>query len=318
MYLGYVIFDVITDWIIIDNQSGNNLTTVANFQTCNVLGSSLSTLAYFVFIGNNVNLGDWQGFYGLYIGLGVIFLVYGMRFREKNLTEIIQATISKENLVNHLNTPSAQFLPTPSSVKEKEQTTINEGIKRAFVFIILFSGFSQVNILADFVFEPYLVIRFGGSFFTTFSAVIIISNLVGLVIFLILLRHKAWVMEHRTRIIIFCGLYAIVNWVIILVKNPALILIFAGIGGFISNTLNFCFISILIDLTPPVHKAFYYQVFAMIYGGFNYFYRALGPLIAAVLSPEILFVGIIFLLFGNLPVLMSLQIGKVRNQMGMK
>jgi Na+/melibiose symporter-like transporter len=81
-YLGYSVFDSMTDGIILDQQQGNNLTTVATFQLSNKIGAQVMIACYLIFVGSNIQEGSWSSFFWILTGVGCILFFVAIYYHE--------------------------------------------------------------------------------------------------------------------------------------------------------------------------------------------------------------------------------------------
>ena len=79
-----------------------------------------------------------------------------------------------------------------------------------------------------------------------------------------------------------------------------------------AHTLNFAFLSMYIDCIPPVNKAAWYQIYALVYSAAALVYSSIGNLLAGAIGPTGVFIVIACVLLLNFPILLKIDIAKFR------
>jgi MFS family permease len=157
--------------------------------------------------------------------------------------------------------------------------------------------------------------KFGPAEFNTVAMIMSYSGLAGLLTYFILVKYKKWTESHREKMIIAFGLYSIMVWItlpFISIETLYVLNIFTGI---FDTMLQFCFLSMLIDNTPPIKKAMWYQIFALIFVAAGILFSSIGILIAGATSTVFLFVLIGILTFVNLPIILKINSKKFQEIM---
>jgi hypothetical protein len=113
----------------------------------------------------------------------------------------------------------------------------------------------NIPFIADFVFEPYLVATYGAEAMVSFSTALLYSSLVGLLIYIVLVKYKAKIEPIRQKLLLFCALIGGMGWIFYVVAGWEFIFWFTVLSSPLSHILQFTFISILIDSTPKQNRS---------------------------------------------------------------
>lgn len=285
IYLAYSIFDTMVDFLVVSKQQKDNGTAVANLQFSAGIGSFITSQIYLLIIGVNITTGPWNIFFYIFGMVGGIFFLVAILHPKKSVS------------IHNTAEPNPETTQKGLSLREK----------RIVVIVILLSAGLQIPYLTDYVMEPYLVNKFSPAGFNVFVAVGSYSSLLSLPIYFVCAKYRKRIYPYRIQILIGFGIFAIINWIAVGFSPLWLLLIFSVIGGLGQHLIMFSAISILIDATPRVAKATFYQLFAFVWNLSALIFRAIGPLIYDFIGVWIYVLVGILLLGYNLPVFFILN-----------
>jgi MFS family permease len=289
IYLGYIVINVIVSAILLDSDRAKNYKIVSNLQLFAQIGSLSSILIYLLLISAT----NYTIFLYILIAIGIVFLIVAWKY--------IPPQNQPFRPSPQLATPTASL---PADHKRLFTTTI--------LLIVLLCIFTRVNSMASFLFSPWLVTTFGSANFTLYQIVMFVMGVVSIGFLGLVVRWANFIGQHRIHLIIFTGVFFVMNWLVIAWGSFLAILIITSFTTLLEVLLSFSLLTIIIDGTPRTNRTFWYQTYSGVMVGATILFNVLGIVISAASNDTVIYVLIAILIAVNIPILLRLHITKFK------
>jgi MFS family permease len=185
-------------------------------------------------------------------------------------------------------------------------------IRNTIILVFLFCLLGRANGLADFIFSPFIVAQYGGSAFALLQIVTLFGTILSLALYPLMVKASAWISPRSIPLIIICGAFAIITWIVVVTGPFCLIVITTTIAIGAGILLNFAWFAIIIDCTPLYHRNFVFQGYAVALSGGTIVLNYLGLLLSIVIGSIGVFYCVAGLLVICLPIVLSLKVSRFK------
>jgi MFS family permease len=239
-YMGLSIFDSVGDKYMTLTAKNDATSSVIWMSLSQTIARTIVSLFFVAVIGGNLTSNKWILLFSL-IGITALPLtILGLIKYPQYLTR------DKSSL----------------SSEKKQKLVFTPEMKRSIGLIIALAFVVNIRSLADIVFEPYFVEKFGADAFVLFNYYLAFTPYISLIVYPIAYKYKIPFMKHRIFWIISAGIYSLIFWIVLAGTSLRLILLFTIINPIFSSILYLSYISIFVDGTPPSRENTFYQIYS--------------------------------------------------------
>jgi hypothetical protein len=196
---------------------------------------------------------------------------------------------------------------SPEPIEPELDQNQKSFLKRTILLVLLFCLLIRANSLTEFIFEPYIVLKYGSTNFALLEFVLLISNIGAILLNLVLIKYSLWFALHRPQIMILMGIIAIGNWIALIMGPFPLIIVYSAIGQFDATVLNFCFLALLVDCTPIKNQNLIFQLYAVVLTVSSIVANSVGIELNASIGPITLFIIVIIIISLMLPLILNIK-----------
>jgi MFS family permease len=272
MYLGFALFDVGCDAIMVTREKSRSGSAIININTAQTFRGVFVNIIFMVAVGASLTGTGWHLLLGIIAVSPIPLLIIALK------TDIPPLEAN-----------------TPAITPEKLPPQAKKVMGLIFIFVIFMNTFK----MAEYPLEPYLVDRFGASAFTTYLGYLSVAMFLGLFIFIPIIKFQTHFLKYRIRYLIASGLFAIGFWLCLGFGPFGLILLLTLISGAISHILSFCYLTLFVECTPRGKESLTYQSYSTTYLVSSILFGSLGLVLDAIIGAQWVFVLVAVLLLLN-------------------
>ncbi len=162
-------------------------------------------------------------------------------------------------------------------------------------------------------FGLFIVNIYGGNAFALLQIVLLVCTILSLGLYPILIRISTKIAARAIPIVILCGIFAMVNWIVVATGPFWFILVISALAIGAAAILNFAWLAILIDCTPIQHRNIVYQSYAVALSLGTIIMNWLGLDLSKVIGTVGVFYCVVGILILCLPILLALKVERFHN-----